>query len=404
MPTVYYILRTAYDLTGQHPDSLTWQPPYFFENSADLMYSDFEKDQPNVVCISMYVWNHRQLAAFAKKIKQNYPDTIIIAGGPESNWRQYQQFMTDYPHYDYIVYGDGEESFIRLIDLLAVNKARTIDLLNIPNLMFRDQQNKLYQTPHQVYRGNLFTDYSSLIHCQEEFVRDCATVRSRGARVNISYETDRGCPYKCSFCDWSAGLHNKVIKKKYNPNDEIYLLAEQGCLVLISNANFGIYDQDFETARLFWSLQASGLYPGFELNSPSWAKLNKDRVIAFFRLQAEITGTLRTKIALQSISPEVLENIDRPSIEWPKFKKILLDLVNEISNPVAYELEIIAGLPGESADSWTWMLYEFIDLPTPINGQSSGAAFWYMLPNSPGADPEYIKTHQCLFLDDKLAP
>jgi len=40
------------------------------------------------------------------------------------------------------------------------------------------------------------------------------------------------------------------------------------------------------------------------------------------------------------------------------------------------------------------MLNEFADLPTPIDGQSDGAAFWYMLPNSPGADPEYIKKHQ----------
>lgn len=128
IPSIYYMLRTAYDISGQYPEQVTWQKSYFFDNSVDAMYSAFEQELPDIICLSIYLWNQHTLHPFAKKVKANYPNTIIILGGPDIQWQTYKQYIQTHPYYNYIVYGDSEEAFPKLIDLIVSGKDRTIDL------------------------------------------------------------------------------------------------------------------------------------------------------------------------------------------------------------------------------------------------------------------------------------
>lgn len=393
MPSIYYMLRTAYDISGKHPELLTWQKSYFFDNSADVMYSAFEQDMPDIICLSIYLWNCDALHAFAKRVKDNHPNTVVILGGPDTHWQTHDQYMATHPYYDYIIYGDGEDAFPKLVDLITTDKANTMNLLNVPNLMFRDKQLKSYRTPHEVYRGAIYTEHSPWLHCVDEFIEDCKIARTYNVDIVVATETDRGCPYKCSFCDWSASLHNKVTKKNYSFTDEIYLFAEQGCIITFNNANFGMQDDDLHTLELVWTLIQSGKYPGLGLGKLSWAKLHKKKVHAIYEMEARITGKLHAKVALQSITPAVLENIDRPAVPWAEHKQLLLDLRKTLPT-TTFELEVIVGLPGESFDTWNDMLYEFADLPASAEQEPFGPNLWYILPNSPAAKPEYMSKHK----------
>jgi hypothetical protein len=101
---------------------------------------------------------------------------------------------------------------------------------------------------------------------------------------------------------------------------------------------------------------------------------------------AEIFGYVEMKIALQTITPLVLENIDRPSIPWPEHKQMLLDFRKEFKTD--FYPEVIIGLPGETRDSWDEMMLEFLDLAPIV---SISAHHWHMLHNSPGSESEYMK-------------
>lgn len=389
-PVVQYMLQTAYDLEGRHSDQLEWLPAYIWQPNKQQIWQAFVDAEPDIVCLSIFLWNADILHYLAKRIREEYPETVILLGGPDVNWKDPENFCNQFPYYDYICYGDGEQTFINLIDAIFDNKTSTLDLLNIKNLIFRDKKGKVYCTPHELYKGKIYTDYSPWLHCKDTFIKDCDEIKARtGYAPLVAWESDRGCPYDCSFCDWESGLHHKVIRKKFDQFDEITLFAENGCQISYNNANFGMFDKDSKIIEYVWTLIKSGQYPGFSTYDPSWAKLHKDKVHAIYRMKGEIFGHIELKAAFQSLTPEVLVNIDRPTMPWPEYKKMLLDMKQDYK--VKLIPELMTGLPGETRESWDAMMQEFIDL-APIDYIIS--APWHMLPNTPGSDPVYIEKHK----------
>ena len=83
LASVSYIMKMAYDLTGQHPDQVEWCDPYSDSPNADLLMEDFEKDRPTVVGCGIYLWNQVALHEFARRVKEKYPDTVVVLGGPD---------------------------------------------------------------------------------------------------------------------------------------------------------------------------------------------------------------------------------------------------------------------------------------------------------------------------------
>ena len=69
-----------------------------------------------------------------------------------------------------------------------------------------------------VYKRFRYEDYKPyLVFTGEtniqQFIEILKIFRSKVKELLVNWETDRGCPFGCSFCDWSAGLHHKVTQK-----------------------------------------------------------------------------------------------------------------------------------------------------------------------------------------------
>ena len=387
LASINYILKMSHELTGKHPDQLEWLPPYSGLGNSSLMMEEYENSCPDIVCCGVYLWNQDALHEFVSIVKEKYPNTVTILGGPDVAWKTQQQYANDYPYHDYMIYGDSEAAFPQLIDNIIERKTSSVDLINIPNLIFRDKKGTAIRTKHEIYKGSMYTDHSPWLHSRDDVVRDINAIKDTGVAAVVSWDSDRGCPYKCTFCDWSAGLHTKVTRKKYDAKDELQFFAEQGVRVSFMNANLGIYAGDADIMEFIWAAESSGKYPGFTAVTPSWAKVNKDRVHEIYQIQKKYFGYIVAKTSLQSITEEVLKNIDRPSIPWPEHKKMLLDLRKD-EVPVHFYPELIVGLPGETRESWDHMMREFTDL-YPI--QDMYFSQWHILPNSPGFDKEYQK-------------
>jgi radical SAM superfamily enzyme YgiQ (UPF0313 family) len=388
LPIVQYALRMCYDMSGKYPDQLDWCVSYVELGNVDTMWEEFLRDDPDIVCMSLYVWNAVALHALAEKIRKEFPEKIIILGGPEIHWKTHDQYWKDHPWYDYMVYGDAEETFSQLIDLIIDGNYTELNLLQIPNLIYQSK-NKIVKTPHQIYKGSLYKEHSPWLYNLVDFERDCALIRANGNKPAVAWESDRGCPYNCSFCDWQAGLHHKVIQKSYSFVEELTLFAQHGCRFFSNNANTGIYEADVDIMNLVYRLSVQ--YPEFDPQQPSWAKINKDRVYKILKMQGEIRGSIYAKQALQSITPAVLENIDRPGTDWADQKNAILSLREETGLDVVYHAELVVGMPGETKETWDYTMLELIDL-YPIS--NIDANHWVLLPNSPAAHPDYITKHK----------
>ena len=67
-----------------------------------------------------------------------------------------------------------------------------------------------------------------------------------------SWETNRGCPFSCAYCDWGSATNSKVARMEldrvFDELDYVYNLGLSHVQWLFADANFGILKRDAEIA------------------------------------------------------------------------------------------------------------------------------------------------------------
>ena len=125
-------------------------------------------------------------------------------------------------------------------------------------------------------------------------------------------ETDRGCPYKCTFCDWGSMTASKVIKfglERVFAELEWFSKMKMPVLTM-TNANFGIFkERDTLIADKIVKLSLDTGYPtGI---SVSYAKNSNADVFAIVKKFKEANIQTGFILSLQTTTDGVLENIKR---------------------------------------------------------------------------------------------
>src|SRR5262249_42218501 len=89
-------------------------------------------------------------------------------------------------------------------------------------------------------------------------------VQARGPGVfGAVWETNRGCPYSCSFCDWGSNIMSKVRRFDIERvRAEAEWIARMGTqVILLVDANVGILPRDTEIADFLCAAKAKYGYP-----------------------------------------------------------------------------------------------------------------------------------------------
>jgi putative methyltransferase len=174
---------------------------------------------------------------------------------------------------------------------------------------------------------------------------------------NATVETNRGCPYQCTFCDWGSLTYNKV--KKFNLDKvfaELEWIGKNKCgFVTITDANFGMFvERDNAIADKLLEVQNQYGYPS--TFAMSWAKDQKPEVFDIvFKLIKSPKFNQGLTVSVQSMDLDVLENIKRRNLAQHKIENIFA-LCDKHNIPVY--TEIILGLPGETTSTWKEAFYK----------------------------------------------
>jgi radical SAM C-methyltransferase len=268
------------------------------------------------------------------------PDCLIIFGGTHVS-NQAERLFKDYPAVDVLVHDEGELTFRDIVKAVCAGKpvagiAGTAVNLGgkIVHGLDRPRIDELDSIPSPILSGIFeLTDPRT-----GRFAYDAGLL-----------ETNRGCPYKCSFCYWGGAVGQRV--RRYSADRlrrevEVMAAAKVETLVLC-DANFGMRAEDLDFARMVVETRAKYGYP-YRLET-SWAK-NKGAVFyEIVELLHEAGLKSSFTLALQSLDDGVLQSMRRRNMKINDWKHLAHWLRDRDLDCYA---ELIWGSPDETVESF----------------------------------------------------
>lgn len=304
----------------------------------------FEHGAPDVLACSVVGWNYRTFGSLAETAKQLNPDCWVIFGGTHVA-NQGERTMRMFPEVDVVVNGEGELVFPDLLHAFLDGRPRHA-LGDICGITYqgpdrevtttdpRDRIEDLDVVPSPVLSGAM-----PLTGEDGNFLYDVALM-----------ETNRGCPYKCSFCYWGGAIGQRVrafSRERLRQELEVYAKLKVHTICLC-DANFGMLPGDREFVEDLIDIRDRYGYP--RALESSWAK-NKSKVFYDIVKKMKDVG-LRSSftLALQSLSEDVLDAMNRKNMKVNEWEELAFWLQREGLDCYA---ELIWGAPGETIESFT---------------------------------------------------
>ena len=368
LPTTFLNLKTYIECQTDIKN-VQWLDPLFRNRPLEQMVAGIDFRDVDVLGLSCYEWNwqlNTQIASHAKKIN---PSINVIAGGPHPDYKN-PKFWDKYPMIDSVVHHDGEKAFA---SLLKGEK-------NAPGTATRDGIGPL----------SLLEDfrYSPWLHNKEwllEFKKKHVDHPDTKAGV-VMWETDRGCPFACSFCDWGSATMQKVRRvpmERIEQELEFFAYELKIPWMWHVGANLGILPRDIDIVKKLYSLQKkTNWLKGIQYN-PS--KNTPERSLEIGKMFFDCGLVTKHLISLQHTRQEVLDCIDRKNIPVARQIPIIEDMQKNKMPTVA---QLIMGMPGDTVDLWLSALTDTAEYG--IHNELQAYDF-QMLPNAPANDPAYKK-------------
>lgn len=363
--------------------NITWSKIQLLERSQEQLLGDINSLDIDILCISLYIWNQDTILDSISKIKEKTNRLMwVIAGGPGVSVHREKSFLDQNPDIDFAVYAQGERAFADV--LASISGSMKLNVLNTKNLAWI-ADDKLKLADYEFIKRPTGSPYLESQDLLRQIVLD-PSYQDYG--FLFPYETSKGCPYGCTFCDWNSGLSHKVsYRKGFDYESELELLGQLGVVDLhLSDANVGQLDRDIDIVRYMAQLKKEKSY-AFYIHSTNFSKLNKAnaQIIIEIILEHDMGNP---KFAVQDTNQQVLDNIERPDIPWLEHRKIIDSLSKKYPKKVnTFAIELIQGLPGQTRSSWEQTLIDTHPYKLRIYK-------WIMIPNSPAAVPEYAQRMQ----------
>ena len=310
------------------------------EDPQNILYR-MKTNPPHVCGFSCYVWNEKYCVQLAQAIKSVYPKCKIVFGGAQANAR-----FLDYAFIDSVILAEGEESFVDF--LTSIKPPRLYEKRRLSNL----------EIPSP-YTSGLF----------DKLLED-----NPDALWSMTFETNRGCPYACTFCDWGGTTYSKVRRFDLErvTEDLEWAIGKPISYVFCADANFGIFkERDLEITKI---LKRVADQCAIETINLQYAKNSTELVFEIAQILGEYSRGVT--VSVQSMNDDTLQAIKRKNMDVNKVSN-LISLSKKYN--VGTYTEVILGLPEETLDSWCTGLCEVLEL-----GQHDSIDMWFaqLLENS----------------------
>jgi len=359
-----YSVGCVYSYSAQSPEfkgKLDLNKVIFRREKIEWASDDMLDD--DIVFFSCYMWNWEYSKALAKMLKEKSPRTQIVFGGPQVTEFRSDEQIQQLPYVDTFVISEGELSVHEyLTDYEQGNTKKLYEAQRVTDL----------DIPSPYLTG----------------VFDKIILDNPDIKWSTTLETNRGCPFSCTFCDWGSLTYAKV--KKF-PMEKVYqeiewLGANKIEYIFMADANFGIFpDRDMPITDYILDVQKRTGYPA-TVNA-NWHKNAKQNVIEIVKKFISNGFNRGMTLSVQSMDDDVLKVIKRKNMESSHLGDMMAVLNKE---GIGSYTELILPLPLETTDTWRQGLSDVLDI-----GQHNSIEVWFhqVLENATSNLPAHKEEH-----------
>ncbi len=328
-----------------------------FKFPLDLLKAVDDR-KPGIVGLSNYTWNIDLNKRVLERVKQASPQTLTIMGGPdfpveESNALEY---MKSRAGLDFYALFQGEIGFSEIVrSFLPSRDIESIKNGPIKNCAYFDKEND------SLVVGNIKSFGRDLEPIPSPYLNGLLDDFFDTNLIPI-IETNRGCPYSCTYCAWGVSAQKQValhsLEKVMAEIEYIAARTRNTGLLNVADANFGIVARDVELAEFLRAQHDSTGYPRYI--GMACAKNVPDRIITI----AETLGDMASVTSsFQSLDETVQLNMKRDNISLQDFKAIQSHFS---AKHLQTHSELILGLPGETKQSHLSAIRDLMETDTAI--------------------------------------
>jgi len=329
--------------------------------------------EADIVGFSSYVWNGRISLEIARRLKERKPGVTIVFGGPHVPDHP-EAFLREHAFIDVAVHNEGEATFLELVEIHPAKDWQTV-----AGVSFIDGEGQFVRTGERVRFRELDDVPSPYLYG----TFDALMAANPQENWIGLWETNRGCPFQCTFCDWGSATAAKV-----NKFGEDRLKLEVGWFasnkveyIFCCDANFGIQKRDVDIAEYVAKTKTATGYP--KALSVQNTKNATERAYLTQKILADAGLNKGVALSMQSVDKDTLASIKRDNISLETYMELQRRFRRD---GVETYSDLILGLPGETYESFA----EGLDLLIE-NGQHNRIQFnnLSILPNAEMGDPAY---------------
>jgi len=385
LPYSIALLQTYVQKFSAHPERYEFMTPLYKRiRIADAVEQLKDAD---IVGFSTYVWNGRISLEIARRLKELKPGIVILFGGPHVP-DQPEAFMRANRQIDLAVHNEGEITFLKLLDSYPDRESWAslpgVSLVRADGSFVRNANSDRVRDLDEIPSPFLEGAFDSIMQ----------------ANPNESWiglwETNRGCPFRCTFCDWGSATAAKVTKfgdeRLFEEVD--WFAAKKIEYIFCCDANFGIQKRDVDIANHVAKIKKETGYP--VALSVQNTKNATERAYLTQKILSDAGLNKGVALSMQSVDMPTLEAIKRDNISLNTYMELQRRFTKD---KVETYSDLILGLPGETYESFV----KGVDLLME-NGQHNRIQFnnCSILPNAEMGSPEYQKKYGMVTVESKI--
>lgn len=381
-------IKTYMDCKSPHKNSIDWIEPIYKWHDINSVEESIEKfKDADVILFSSYIWNYSVILKAAEYVKRKYPHILTVIGGPQSEWNA-EDFLLKFWMFDYHC------------DPTSPAEVYIYDWVNS---WFEDgvpQHEKIsYDKRSDLKKTFEYLDVSIYEHNKEYLQKAKKYFDKLNITPRIAWESTRGCPFKCTFCEWGGGTGTKLKKKPLEVVEkDLDCLSELGFEQIdLIDSNLGAFrERDREIIQLIGDRN-------LEIMQTSILK-TKD-----LERKKEISDQLfdagqKITISVQSYSQEALANAKRPDLSLDQQFELIAHIRKRIIEKHGEEffdkpieeivevanIEFIMGMPGSTKEDF-YQEYHMMEL---MSSWYDGRFEYNYLPNTEAFTKEDLEKYE----------